>query len=188
MRFNIFANNRFLKKQLSFGYSLIEIMIVIGIFAVFSIIATESIILTLRSSKKSESTVNVKEELDYASTIIERSLQSAKTITTPSLPCSDSNLSEIQFKSRYNDIIGKFTCVNIGGTDPYIASSSGATDIYRMTSGKIDIRACSFSCLTESDKTTVEFNVTGSARGITGVEGSSYSTSRRIFLQQSERE
>ena len=179
---NIEGNSKFF-----YGYSIIEILIVIGIFAVFSIIATQSVIITLRGSKKSESVVNVKEELDYASTVIERGLQSAKTITTPTLPCNASGLTEIRYKSRYQDVIGIFTCPGAGYMDPYIASSS-AGKTYRLTSTKINFISCSFSCLTESGRTTVGFDVTGSARGISGVEGATYSASRRIYIQQSIRQ
>lgn len=65
------------------GYSLIEILIVIGIFAVLSVVSTQAVLLSLRGAKKSESIVNVKEELDYASDIISRQLQSALTISKP---------------------------------------------------------------------------------------------------------
>jgi hypothetical protein len=70
-----------------------------------------------------------------------------------------------------------------------VASSSG-TPInyqYRLTSNKIDISACSFTCYREGNKNSLLFEVTGSAKGVSGVEGATVTTSRRIYITGSER-
>ena len=161
------------------AYSLIEILMVIGIFSVFLIVVTQSIVLTLRGSKKSESVVNVKEELEYTASSIERNLASARTITCTANP------HEIQYVSRYGTQAA-YSWLEVGGADPRIASSSGATT-YRLTSNKISITYCSFTCSAESGGVGVVVDVTGSSRGVSGVEGASYSTSRKIFLEFNER-
>jgi prepilin-type N-terminal cleavage/methylation domain-containing protein len=166
-------------KNRNYAYSLIEILIVIGIFAIFLMIVTQSIVLTLRGSKKSESVVNVKEELEYASNTIERNLASAQKVTCTGNP------QEIQYISRYGPQ-GTFSCLDISGADPRIASSSGATT-YRLTSNKISITACNFTCTTESGGTSIVFNISGNARGLKSVEGATYSTSKKVFLEFSER-
>src|SRR4030043_751743 len=81
-----------------FGYSIIEILIVIGIFAIFSVVVTQSVILSLRGTKKSGSVVTVKEDLEYAASTIERVLQNATSITDPN-PCSGTQ-AHIKFISR----------------------------------------------------------------------------------------
>src|SRR4030042_2270443 len=163
-----------------FGYSIIEILIVIGIFSIFSIVVTQSVILSLRGSKKSGSVVNVKEDLEYAASTIERVLQNAKEITNPN-PCIGTQ-SYIDFISR-DGIQTNFKYET--GSDSRITQTN--TNTYRLTSSKIDITVCTFSCTVESGNKIIIFNVTGNARGITGVEGATHSTSRRIFLQQNER-
>ncbi|KKQ74848.1 MAG: hypothetical protein US97_C0055G0001, partial [Microgenomates group bacterium GW2011_GWF1_38_5] len=45
------------------GYSVVEILVVVGIFAVMAVIATQSVSLSLKSSKKSDSTMLVRNEL-----------------------------------------------------------------------------------------------------------------------------
>src|SRR4030042_5564903 len=168
-------------KNVFFGYSIIEILIVIGIFAVFSKVVTQSVILSLRGTKKSGSVVTVKEDLEYAASTIERVLQNATSITDPN-PCSGTQ-DHIEFISRDNlQTSFNFT----SGSDSRITQTySGNT--YRLTSNKVDISTCSFTCTIESGIKIVIFNVTGNARGITGGEGATYSTSRRIFLKQTER-
>jgi type II secretory pathway pseudopilin PulG len=171
------------EKNRNYAYSLVEILIVIGIFAIFLMIVTQSVVLTLRGSKKSESVVNVKEELEYASNSIERNLSSARTVTCTGNP------QEIQYVSRYGTQ-GTYSCLDIGGSDPRIASSSASTtgtDTYRITSSKISITSCTFSCVAESGGTSIVFNISGSARGIGDAEGATYSTSKKVFLEFSER-
>lgn len=63
------------------GYSLIELLIVIAIFAILSIVVTQSVITSLKSSRKSESTIKAKESLSYALAIMERNIRNSKTIT-----------------------------------------------------------------------------------------------------------
>jgi type II secretory pathway pseudopilin PulG len=168
-------------RKFIFGYSIIEILIVIGIFAVFSIVVTQSVILSLRGTKKSGSVVNVKEDLEYAASTIERVLQNTKEITNPN-PCTGTQ-DHIDFISR-DSVQTSFNYTS--GSDSRITQTySGNT--YRLTSGKVDITVCAFTCTIESGKKIIIFDVTGNARGVTGVEGGTYSTSRRIFLQQNER-
>ncbi|KKQ73426.1 MAG: hypothetical protein US95_C0056G0009 [Candidatus Woesebacteria bacterium GW2011_GWB1_38_5] len=67
------------------GYSVVEILVVVGIFAVMAVIATQSVSLSLKSSKKSDSTMLVRNELDYTAGSIERNFQFASAIIVPQL-------------------------------------------------------------------------------------------------------
>src|SRR4030042_3219587 len=169
------------RRRSIFGYSIIEILIVIGIFAVFSKVVTQSVILSLRGTKKSGSVVNVKEDLEYAASTIERVLQNAKEITNPN-PCTGTQ-AYIDFISR-DGVQTNFKYET--GSDSRITQTYGG-NTYRLTSNRVDITACTFNCTVESGNKIIIFSVTGNTRGITGVEGATHSTSRRIFLQQNER-
>jgi prepilin-type N-terminal cleavage/methylation domain-containing protein len=165
------------------GYSLIEILVVIGIFAILSVVATQTVLISLRGAKKSESIVNVKEELDYAAEVVSRQLQNAQAITNPS-SCDGEEVPSITYRSQYQSL-GNFTCLDVGG-DSYVASSSGGIN-YRLTSTKVKITTCSFSCTTTGEKTSIVFDVSGNAKEVSGAEGYTYSTSRYIFIQGSQR-
>lgn len=124
-------------KKESLGISLIEILIVIGIFAVLGILSTRAVLLSLQGSKKGDSQIKVRENLDYAISIIERNLRNAGSITS----CASSSVS-------YRDSWGVSSSFSCGGS--YVASGSANL---RLTSDEIKIIACSFTCTAGSGST-----------------------------------
>ena len=117
------------------GISLIEILIVIGVFAVLGILSTSAVLLSLQGSKKGDAQVKVRENLDYAISIIERQLRNAGNVS----PCPNTNPLVISY-SDSNDIFSSFSCLNVPSAG-YVASGSA-----RLTSEEIKITACSFVC------------------------------------------
>lgn len=123
-----------MKKNKS-GVSLIEILIVIAVFAVLGILSTRAIILSLMGSKKGDAQIKVRENLDYAVSVVERQLRNAGNVS----PCSliPENTSVINYNDSDNNS-SSFSClVNEG----YIASGSA-----RLTSDEVTVTSCSFSC------------------------------------------
>lgn len=125
------------------GISLIETLIVIGVFAVLGILSTSAVLLSLRGSNKGESQIKIRENLDYAVSVIERQLINAESVTT----CTASSV-------VYKDSLGgsgSFSC-----TGDRIASGSAW-----LTSDEITVSACSFSCTagTQSIPSKVVLNV-----------------------------
>lgn len=116
------------------GFSLIEILIVISIFAVVGILSTRAILLTMRGAKKSDSLVRVRENVNYALSIIERQVRNSESVI-----CSTSTPTLINYISL-EGTPATFSCVT-SGTDKYIASGSA-----RITSSDVSITSCSFSC------------------------------------------
>lgn len=119
------------------GFTLIEILVVITVFAVLGILISRSIILSLGGVKKSESVVSVKENLNYSENIIIRQLRSANSI----VDCgSTSNASSISYIDQGGDTTS-FSCIDVGTSAGYIASGSAA-----LTSTSVNVTSCSFSC------------------------------------------
>lgn len=116
------------------GFTLIEILVVIAIFAVIGLLSTRSLFLTLRGAKKSDSLVRVRENVNYSLSVIERQLRNAESVTCPNP--STSILEYVSIEGTETS----FTC-NTGGSDKYIASGSS-----RLTSEDILVTSCSFSC------------------------------------------
>lgn len=119
------------------GLSLIEILVVISIFAVIGILSTRSIFLTLRGAKKSDSLVRVRENVNFAMNVIERQIRNAESVD-----CASSSSSILNY-TALERIPSSFSCIN-----NYIASGSG-----RLTSSDILITSCSFTC-TQADVNT----------------------------------
>lgn len=114
--------------------SLIEILIVVTIFAVIGILSTRSIFLTIRGAKKSDSLVRVRENVNYSLAVIERQLRNSESVTCPN--ASTSLLNYVSLEGTPTT----FSCVT-SGTDMYIASGSA-----RLTSSDITVTNCSFVC------------------------------------------
>ena len=158
------------------GLSLIEVLVVVGIFAILSVIIARSVFLTLRGSAKSETQVQVRENLNYALSVMERGLRNADSVVA--CPNPDTKV------LNYLDSAGtpaSFSCVGIGKSDSYIASSSA-----RLTSTDIKINSCSIVCSQEDSGLppliTVDIEA-GGAKTTQGSEKSNVSVTTQIFLR-----
>ena len=120
------------------GMSLLEILVVISIFAILGILVTQSVVLTLQGSKKSESMVRARENLDYSLSIIERQVRGASSVS----PCTGLAVSTISYLDQ-NGQQGSFSCVNTGAANSYIASGSANL---RLTTDAVKVTSCSFVC------------------------------------------
>lgn len=147
-------------KKIIKGLSLIEILIAISIFTVISLIATRSISLTLKGSKKSDSLVRVRENVNYSLSIIERQIRNSESITCPNP--STLTLNYIAPVS----VAASFSCQSIG-PNGYIASGSG-----RLTSSDISVTACSFTCtqIDSNNPPVVKISITASDNESLNVE------------------
>ncbi len=157
------------------GMSLLEILVVVAIFAVLGIIVTRSIILTLQGSRKSESSVKVRENLDYAVSVMTRQLRNANLLTL--CPNVDTTL------LNYTDKDGNpstFSCINTGSSNSYIASGSA-----RLTNDNVNIVTCSFACQpgVSANPPVVLINLQGQDALGSGAEKSSVTVSTQIFLR-----
>lgn len=120
------------------GFSIIELLVVISIFAVVGILSTAAVSLTLKSSRKSESLIKVRENVNYSLSVLERQIRNAQSID-----CATSDSTKLSYVSS-EGITSDFSCISTG-TDNYIASSSS-----RLTSTDISITSCAFSCTQET--------------------------------------
>jgi prepilin-type N-terminal cleavage/methylation domain-containing protein len=156
------------------GFTLLEILVVVAIFSILGVLVTRAIILSIGGSKKSESLVRVRENLDYASGVIERQLRNANSI--PECPNTDTSI------INYEDENGKatsFSCVDVG------ASGRVASGSANLTSSQVSIIACSFTCQVGINNTpsTVEVSMTAKDATATGVQGAEVSVVSRISLR-----
>lgn len=155
------------------GLSLIEILIVISIFAVIGLLSTRSIFLTLRGAKKSDSLVRVRENVNYSLSIIERQIRNTQSIT-----CPNPSSSVLNYISQ-EGLATSFTC-NISGTDKYISSGSA-----RLTSTDISVTACTFSCsrLDVNKPPVVKVYIQATDALSTGIEKGSVTAQTEIVLR-----
>lgn len=122
-----------MKKTNIDGLSLIEILIVISIFAVIGLLSTRSISQTLRGARKSESQVKVRENLNFALAVVERQIRNAEDVN-----CTASTT--LLTYTALEGVQSTFSCFS-SGTDKYLASGSG-----RLTSSEVTLTTCSIIC------------------------------------------
>jgi len=158
-----------MKTKTNSGLSLIEILIVITIFAVIGILSTRSVFLTLRGAKKSDSLVRVRENVNNALSVIERHIRNSEKVTCPSTGIT---LSYVSLEGTSTN----FTCQSVG-VDGYISSGSA-----RLTSSDISITSCSITCsqLTSNVPPLITIAITAEDKTSTSVEKGSITTETQI--------
>ena len=157
------------------GISLIEILIVVAIFAVLGVLISRVILTTLRGSSRSDNLVKVRDNLDYALSIMERQIRNAESVS----PCPNSPpYTRIDFRDS-NGIAAYFACTNVGASG-YVASGSA-----RLTSDQVAITACSLVCNAASGRVPPSVDISLEARGAnqTGVERAMVTAVTKIFLR-----
>jgi prepilin-type N-terminal cleavage/methylation domain-containing protein len=157
------------------GFSLIEILVVITIFAVLGIIVTSSVVLTLQGTRKSESLIKVRENLNYSLAVIERNIRNANSIPV----CPEASTTAINYLDQYGNP-ASFSCANTGLEDSYIASGSS-----RLTSNAIKLVSCSFVCIPSDSSTPplVTIDLTVEDASASGTQNAEVTASTQIYLR-----
>lgn len=163
------------------GMSLLEILVVVAVFAVLGILVTRSVILTLQGVKKTESLVRARENLDYSLGIIERQLRNASSI--PQCPNADPHV--INYLDQ-NGTPASFSCLNPGGNDSYIASGSGTPVAYaNLTTNTVNIVSCTFTCTPSVNSTPPVVSISLGVQDAlsSGIQGSVVTADTQISLR-----
>ncbi len=154
------------------GFALIETLVVVLLFAVLSIIATQSLATTLRNVRKTDNNTKVRQSLDFAVSVIERQVRNANSITSCANPQA----------LLYSDAIGQATSFSCfpNATNGYIASGSA-----RLTSDQIIVTSCSFTCSAATNTTppSVDINLTARDAGVINAESAAVTVTTKVFLR-----
>lgn len=161
------------------GFSLIELLVVIALFSIIGVIVAQSSITTFRGAKKTDSDAKLRENIDYAMSIMERHLRSAVSVT-----CVSST--QVDFIDQNNNL-GRFL-LNTAGTDTYIASYSAlpAPATQRITSQELTISNLIFTCPVSASPNVapvVDVGITALDRNAQGTDRSQITTSAKIILR-----
>lgn len=129
------------------GFSLIEILIVLSVFVLLVFISNQIFFSTLRGTSKTQAITAVKQNGNYAVSIIQRSLYSSRGLVS----CTADRV-------NYYDADGKqtfFSCSQLGTDNAYIASDSA-----RLTSEDVKVTVCTVLCKVSAAPQEVELNFT----------------------------
>lgn len=168
------------------GFSLIETLVVIAVFAVIATIVSQSTTAGLLGSRKSDATSQVREELDHALSVMERHLRTAKSIAPADCSTTGVTVDALDFTDQ-NGTVTNFTCVDLpscsASTNTYVASGSGSL---RLTSQEnICITSCQFTCRQPVSNLppTVEIVLEGKSKNSVGAESASIRVQTSVTLR-----
>jgi prepilin-type N-terminal cleavage/methylation domain-containing protein len=156
------------------GISMIEVLVVVLVFSVITVMGTESILYSLRGSRRSESTIGVRENVNYSLAVMERELHNAESVTCPSS-------TSISYTNEFSPPNFTFTCTLVPAPpDGFIASGSA-----RLTGSDILVTACSFFCDPGGAGVppSVMISITAKDKDAIGLEGAEFTTNTRINLR-----
>jgi prepilin-type N-terminal cleavage/methylation domain-containing protein len=164
--------------QSSAGFSLMEMLVVVFVFSILGVVATQILALSLRGSGKSESIGETRANIEYAVSNMERLLRNATEIDSS---CGVAGTNILMYTDE-NGEPGEFEC-DTGGN--YIASGSASIPI-TSDAVEIDCNGSVFICPAPATNVpqTVLIEVTGQDAQLgTGVEGSSVTVKTQVQLR-----
>ena len=157
------------------GISLIEILVVITVFSILGILASRAVLLTIRGTKKSDSLIKVRGNLDYSMAVIERQLRNASQVS----PCPNTDGLILDYLDA-EGVAASFSCHDIG-TEGYVASGSA-----RLTSDEIKVTSCSFICTPSSFAglpPSISITLVGEDAIASGVESARVTVTSQVLLR-----
>ncbi len=159
-------------KENNRGYSLVEILVVLVLFSVLAVIATQTLFLSFRGSRKSGNVVLVRNNVDHAVGVMERHLRNARS-------WDDCNANTIEYTDADNHDLKTFQCV-VDSDGEYIASSSA-----RITSEEVDVTCVIVCNLNPIDggPPSIEITASGTDAASLGIEGSTTEIQTQIYLR-----
>lgn len=127
------------KGKVQKGFTLIEILIVLVLFAVISVVATQSIFLSIRGSGKSQAQISLREDLDYALAVIERNVRNSDSV-------SCTGVTTVTYDATTN---ARFFCNMAANVNPKrLEWDDGSGTLKEITPNNLNLTGCSFTCTT----------------------------------------
>lgn len=156
------------------GFSLVEMLVVLAVFAILGVAVSQVLVTILKSARKADTSTKVRSSIDFAVASIERQLHNATNIS----PCPNSDTSVITVTDQ-NSQIYNFSCVT-PGVNGYIASGSA-----RITPNDVSVTACSFVCEAGSASVppAITIDITAQDATAKGAENTIINNSTKVYLR-----
>jgi len=162
-----------MKKFEVHGFTLIEMLVVIGVFAVLAIIATQSVMLSVRGTRKAEATGKLRGNLEYALGVMERRLRMAT-----GFDCSG-NPDQVDFNDELDGAVN-YRCDITGNDDNiYYQGFSGGL----LNTDEIDLTACTITCDVPINPREVTVTISAQEQNVSGAESARIDLSTNITLR-----
>lgn len=151
------------------GFSLIEVLVVLSVFALIAVIANQVLFPIFRGGGKTGAAIIVKQNGNYAVSVIQRELYSARQV-------SSCTLNEVQYTSADGQSV-LLSCTHSGGIS--LGSSRS------LTSTEVEVESCRITCLPPSPpykEVIIDFNL-GKSGATRAEEKASFPFRARVTLR-----
>lgn len=160
------------KSYPSYSFTLIELLVAMIVLVILAVFVSQALTEILRSRSKAEITRLVRQEGEYARSVMERHLRGAISAT-----CVSSSV--VTYTSLDGTGAG-FSCVTDTTNNTYIASGSAST--VRLTSPLVQVSNCQFTCPNPA-RVNFSFNVAPSQASTDILNFATFSTSGQVTLR-----
>lgn len=152
------------------GFSLIETLVVVAVFAIVATVVSKATAVSLLGGRKSDASTKVLENLSLAMGVIERQLRNAVAITSACTGLPTTSIDYIDADG--NEVRPGFSCnpsnTCTSSTNTYVSSGSA-----RLTNPEtVCITDCEFICLRSGVNLppTVTIAIEGRSKEVSGIE------------------
>lgn len=146
------------------GFSLIELLIVVGVFSVLGVVVSQAIVSSVRTAKKADTSVEVRETVSFALETIERKALNATDVPS----CQSADTSFLYISGSEEDSI--YECV-----DNHLRENGA-----RITNDTTRLTKCELICSVDaSGAPTITVNLDGESIN-DGIDGAQVSLSKKI--------
>jgi prepilin-type N-terminal cleavage/methylation domain-containing protein len=153
----------------STGFTLVETLVVVSLFSVLALITAQSLVRVISNSSRTASSAKLRENMEYAMGIADRSLRNAKSITS----CTTTPTRKITYVTG-EDLVESIECTTSAGRTTFRKGTE------RLLTQDVNVTTCSIVCSSEPGSTVlnkVEITLEGADTT------SSYSASKPYKLQ-----
>ncbi|MBI2268467.1 MAG: type II secretion system protein [Candidatus Blackburnbacteria bacterium] len=157
-----------------YGFTLIEILVVITIFGIVLVVANQMLFSALKGASKSEVTAKVKRDGENVISTMERQLHNARSISC------EATEKIVTYKNPLGTTT-TFSCIDIGTNNGRVTSGSDT-----LTSSDVLVSSCSITCDPSNDPKAVLINMTLSEKTGSSLrveERSSLNLRTRVLLR-----
>lgn len=137
------------------GFTLVELVIVVGLTAILTIAITAIIMSSLLTSNRIRTLVDVRQSGSYAISQIEKMIRGAQSM--PSSACTTANAITI---NNFDGDDTTFSLVNVGGVDKIASVSATKPSTYYLTPDGMEVENFSITCTPLVKPTSVKVSFT----------------------------
>lgn len=166
------------------GFSLVEMLVVVAMFAFLGVVVSQSTIDTLRNTRKSDASVGVRENLELVVASMERPIRGAVSIeecTPTRIVYSDRDDIAHRFDCDMSGAVGFVAKADVDPVAPFNPTATPQT----ITSFEVDVIDCVFSCTAGGlgVSRAVSLSITAKDALLNDEEGSTVTVNTRINLR-----